>query len=154
VDAAKHPAMTELAHDIHGVWAMTVHGFMTAPLYLALGGVLMAWFFYMVKPEIPAALKAFFQKIKVYQLLENKYGVDWIYENVFARGGRFVGNLLWQVGDRGLIDGLLVNGSWKTVGWVAGAVRWFQSGYIFQYALVMILGVFVLMSYFVFGPTK
>ena len=154
VDAAKHPAMTELAHDIHGVWAMTVHGFMTAPLYLALGGVLLAWFFYLVKPEIPAALKAFFQKIKVYQLLENKYGVDWIYENVFARGGRFVGNLLWQVGDRGLIDGLLVNGSWKTVGWVAGVVRWFQSGYIFQYALVMILGVFVLMSYFVFGPAK
>ena len=59
-----------------------------------------------------------------------------------------------ESGDRGLIDGLLVNGSWKTVGWVAGVVRWFQSGYIFQYALVMILGVFVLMSYFVFGPAK
>jgi NADH-quinone oxidoreductase subunit L len=154
VDAAKHPAMTELAHDIHGVMAMTVHGFSSVPLYLALAGVLVAWYFYLVNPSIPAALKSFFQKIGVYQILDNKYFVDWIYENIFARGGRLIGSLLWRVGDRGLIDGLLVNGSWKTVGWVAGVVRWFQSGYIFQYALAMILGVFVLISYFVFGPAK
>jgi NADH-quinone oxidoreductase subunit L len=134
--------------------AMTTHGFMAAPLYLAAAGVLCAYVFYMLKPEIPAKLKTFFQKTGIYQLLENKYGVDWIYENVFARGGRLVGELLWRVGDRGLIDGLVVNGSWKVVGWVSSVVRWFQSGYLYQYALVMILGIFVLMSYFVIWPAK
>jgi NADH-quinone oxidoreductase subunit L len=146
--------METLKEDIHGVMAMTTHGFMAAPLYLAAAGVLCAYVFYMLKPEIPAKLKTFFQKTGIYQLLENKYGVDWIYENVFARGGRLVGELLWRVGDRGLIDGLVVNGSWKVVGWVSSVVRWFQSGYLYQYALVMILGIFVLMSYFVIWPAK
>ncbi len=154
VDGAKHGAMAALADDIHGVMAMTKHALSSAPLYLAAGGVLCAYVFYILKPEIPSKLKAFFQRIKVYQLLENKYGVDWIYENIFARGSRLVGDLLWKVGDRGLIDGVAVNGSWKLVGWVSSVVRWFQSGYIYHYALVMILGIFVLMSYFVIWPAK
>ena len=66
-----------------------------------------------------------------------------------ARGARVLGKGLWQVGDRGLIDGMLVNGSWKLVGWMAGVSRWLQSGYLYHYALMMILGVFVLMTYFV-----
>jgi hypothetical protein len=48
-----------------------------------------------------------------------------------------------------LIDGTLVNGSWKVVGWLSGAVRRAQTGYLYHYALAMIVGVFVLMTYFV-----
>ena len=85
----------------------------------------------------------------MYQILENKYYLDWFNENVLVRGVRGLGTLLWKVGDQKLIDGTLVNGSWKAVGWVSGVVRRLQSGYIYHYAFGMIVGVFVLMFYFV-----
>ena len=147
VDAARPPAMAELAENIHGWMEMGLHGFVTAPFWLALGGVVAAFYMYMINPALPAAIKRVFQP--VYTLLENKYYIDWFNENVIARGARLIGTGLWKGGDRGLIDGLVVNGSWKLVGWVSGLVRHLQSGYLYHYALVMILGIFVLMTYFV-----
>ena len=147
VDAARHPAMAELAEKIHGWAAMGVHGFVTAPFWLALAGVVAAFYMYMINPALPAAIKRMFQP--VYTVLDNKYYMDWFNENVIARGARLLGTGLWQGGDRALIDGALVNGSWKLVGWVSGIVRRLQSGYLYHYALVMILGIFVLMTYFV-----
>ncbi|WP_242700309.1 NADH-quinone oxidoreductase subunit L [Comamonas denitrificans] len=149
VDGSKHPAMAELAQAIHGWVPMALHGFSAPPFWLALAGVVVSYVFYMVKPEIPAAIMAFSKKIGLYQVLEGKYGVDWVYENIFARGARAFGTVFWRVGDQALIDGAVVNGSWKVVGKIASVVRWFQSGYIYHYALVMILGVFLLMTYFV-----
>jgi len=104
----------------------------------------------MVNPAVPAAIKRAVQPI--YTLLENKYYLDWFNENVLARGARMLGVGLWKGGDQAVIDGTLVNGSWKVVGWVAGVVRWFQSGYLYHYALAMILGIVVLMTYFVTWP--
>ena len=147
VDAARHPAMAELAQEIHGWVPMALHGFSTAPFWLALAGVAASYYMYMVNPALPAAIKRMFQPI--YTLLENKYYLDWINENILARGARMLGTGLWKGGDRALIDGLVVNGSWKVVGWVSGVVRRLQSGYLYHYALVMILGIFVLMTYFV-----
>ena len=149
VDGSKHPAMAELAQAIHGWVPMALHGFSAPPFWLALAGVVVSYVYYMVKPEIPAAIMAFSKKIGLYQVLEGKYGVDWVYENIFARGARAFGTVFWRVGDQALIDGAVVNGSWKVVGKIASVVRWFQSGYIYHYALVMILGVFLLMTYFV-----
>ena len=149
IDHAKHPAMTELAEKIHGWLPMALHGFQTAPFWLALAGVVVSYLFYMVKPEIPAGIMAFSKKIGLYQVLEGKYGVDWVYENIFARGARVLGTVFWKAGDQAVIDGALVNGSWKIVGKIASVIRWFQSGYIYHYALVMILGIFLLMTYFV-----
>ncbi|OYD52194.1 NADH-quinone oxidoreductase subunit L [Acidovorax kalamii] len=153
VDAAKHPAMAKLAEIFHGPVAMAAHGLQTAPFWLALAGVAASYYMYMVNPALPAALKRFFESIKVYQLLENKYGMDWFNENILARGARLLGVGLWKGGDQAVIDGALVNGSWKVVRGVAGVVRWVQSGFIFHYALVMILGVFALMTWFVWGDT-
>ncbi len=147
VDSAKHPAMAELAEFFHGPVAMALHGFSTAPFWLALAGVALSYYMYMVNPALPAAIKRTFQPI--YTLLENKYYLDWINENILARGARALGVGLWKGGDQALIDGALVNGSWKVVGWIAAVVRRAQTGYIYHYALVMILGVFVLMTYFV-----
>ena len=147
VDAARHPAMAELAEEIHGWLSMGLHGFVTAPFWLALAGVAAAYYMYMVNPALPAAIKRMFQP--VYTVLDNKYYLDWFNENVIARGVRMLGTGLWKGVDRAVIDGLVVNGSWKVVGWVAGAVRRLQSGYLYHYALVMILGIFVLMTYFV-----
>ena len=147
IHAEKHPVMDELAHAFHGPVAMAVHALSSAPFWLALAGVLTAWYMYLVNPAVPAAFARILRPLVV--VLENKYFLDWINENILARGARALGTGLWKVGDRGLIDGLLVNGSWKLVGWASAQVRKFQSGYLYHYALVMILGVFVLMTYFV-----
>ena len=147
VNLDKHPAMQELAKAFHGPVQMALHGLMTAPFWLALSGAVLAWYLYMVNLALPAAIKRVFQP--VYTLLENKYYLDWFNENVLARATRALGMGLWKIGDQKVIDGALVNGSWKVVGWISGIVRRLQSGYIYHYAFGMIIGVFVLMTYFV-----
>jgi NADH-quinone oxidoreductase subunit L len=148
VDAAKHPAMAEMAHHFHGATAMALHGFSTLPFFLALAGVVTAYVFYMVAPQIPAMFAKVLRPLIV--IGENKYYLDWINENIFAAGARLLGRGLWKVGDQTLIDGLAVNGSAKLVGLVGSLVRLFQTGYLYHYALIMILGVFALMTWFVF----
>ncbi len=147
IDAEKHAALEEMAKAFHGPVQMALHSLTTLPFWLALAGVATSYYMYMVNPALPAAIKRTFQPI--YILLENKYYMDWFNENVIARGARALGTGLWKGGDEYVIDGALVNGSWKVVGWVSGAVRRVQSGYLYHYALAMILGVFVLMTYFV-----
>ena len=147
VDAERHHVMKELGEAFHGPVAMAIHAFSTLPFWLALGGVVVSYYMYMINPAVPAAIKRAFQP--VYTLLENKYYMDWINENILARAARGLGLGLWKGGDQAIIDGGLVNGSWKLVGWVSGLARHFQSGYLYHYALVMILGVFLLMTWFV-----
>jgi NADH-quinone oxidoreductase subunit L len=143
----KHPAMKEMEEAFHGPMAMAIHGLTTAPFWLALAGVALSYYMYMINPALPAAIKRAFGP--VYRLLENKYYLDWINENILARGARALGTAFWKGGDQALIDGAVVNGSWKLIGRIAGVVRWMQSGYIYHYAFAMLLGIFVLMTYFV-----
>jgi NADH-quinone oxidoreductase subunit L len=147
INAQKHPGMEELAKAFHGPVQMALHGLTTLPFWLALAGVALAYYMYMVNTALPAKIKA--MAGPVYQLLENKYYLDWFNENVLARGARLLGVGLWKGGDQGVIDGFIVNGSWRLVRRISSAVRWIQSGYIYHYAFGMILGVFVLMTYFV-----
>jgi NADH-quinone oxidoreductase subunit L len=99
----------------------------------------------MLRPDIPEALKQRFSFI--YRLLDNKYYMDWINENILARAARLVGMGLWKGGDVGLIDGVVIDGSARTVGAIAGLARLLQSGYLYWYALVMIMGVIGLMTW-------
>jgi NADH-quinone oxidoreductase subunit L len=147
INGEKHAAMHELAQMFHGPAQMALHALTTMPFWLAVAGVATSYYMYMVNPALPAAIKARVQPI--YSLLENKYYLDWINENILARGARALGTSLWKWGDQVLIDGLIVNGSWKVVAQVSGVVRKVQTGYLYHYALAMILGVFVLMTYFV-----
>lgn len=147
VNSDVHQAMTVLAEEFHGPLQLALHGLTSLPFWLALSGVVSAYYMYIVNPALPAAIKS--RVLPLYKLLENKYYLDWINENVLARGARGLGTVLWKVGDQFLIDGLVVNGSWKVVGRLSSIVRKAQSGYLYHYALVMILGVFVLMTYFV-----
>jgi NADH-quinone oxidoreductase subunit L len=147
VNDAKHHGMKELAHAFHGAPQMAWHALLTVPLWLAVAGVALAYVLYILKPQWPVAIKGVLKPLNT--LLENKYYMDWINENLLARGSRILGTGLWKVGDQTLIDGLLVNGSWKLMGRISGIVRKLQTGYLYQYALVMILGFFLLMTYFV-----
>jgi len=145
----KHEGMKEMAEAFHGPVAMALHGFTAMPFWLALAGVVVSWYMYMVNPALPAAIKRACGPI--FRLLENKYYLDWFNENVIARGTRMLGAGLWKGGDQALIDGALVNGSWKVVGRVSARVRRMQTGYIYHYAFAMLLGVFVLLTYFVWS---
>ena len=147
VNLERHPAMEELAKLFHSPMEMALHGLTAAPFWLALSGVGLAYYLYIVNPALPTAIRR--KVYPLYTLLENKYYLDWFNENVLARGARGLGTVFWKVGDQKLIDGALVNGSWKLVAWVSGMVRRLQSGYIYHYAFGMIIGVFVLMTYFV-----
>ncbi|MEY3872758.1 MAG: NADH-quinone oxidoreductase subunit [Pseudomonadota bacterium] len=147
INLDKHPGMTEFAQLFHGPMQMALHGLQTAPFWLALSGVVLAYYMYMVNPALPTAIKRVAQPI--YTLLENKYYLDWFNENVLARGARGLGMGLWKVGDQAIIDGAVVNGSWKLVAWLSSVMRRLQSGFIYDYAFGMIIGVFVLMTYFV-----
>jgi NADH-quinone oxidoreductase subunit L len=148
VNLEAHPAMEELAHEFHGATEMALHGFTTLPFFLALSGVIVAYMFYMVWPQIPAMFAKVLRPLIV--IGENKYFLDWFNENVLAAGSRLIGRFFWKVGDVAIIDGIAVNGSAKVVGLIGSLVRLFQTGYLYHYALVMILGVFALMTWFVF----
>jgi NADH-quinone oxidoreductase subunit L len=140
-----HVGLSELAASFHGAVAMAVHGLQTAPFWLAMGGVALAWFFYMKRPDIPAAIEARFKPL--HTLLENKYYFDRFNEIFFAGGSVKLGQGLWKVGDRTLIDGLMVNGTAKVVGWVAQLSRLVQTGHLYQYAFAMIFGVFIMLTF-------
>jgi NADH-quinone oxidoreductase subunit L len=140
-----HKAMEELGHEFHGALAMGLHGLTSLPFFLALAGVVSAFYCYMINPRVPAWFYSKFHGI--YTLLDNKYYMDRINEIVFAGGARSVGRGLWNVGDRTLIDGLLVNGSARVVGWFSVVTRAFQTGYIYHYAFTMILGIALYLGY-------
>ncbi len=147
VNPAIHHAMETLQEEFHGPVQLALHGLMAAPFWLALAGVALSYYMYMVNPALPGAIKRRVEPI--YKLLENKYYMDWFNENVLAPAARGLGLALWKVGDQAVIDGAVVNGSWRIVGWVSGLVRKVQTGFLYDYALTMVLGVFVLMTYFV-----
>jgi NADH-quinone oxidoreductase subunit L len=147
VNADKHFAIAKLAEMFHGSLQYAAHAFVTLPFWLAVAGVALSYYMYMVNPALPAAIKA--RVMPIYTLLENKYYMDWFNENVLARGARGLGTAFWKGGDQGVIETGFVNGSWKLVGAISGWVRRLQTGYIYHYALVMLLGVFAMLSYFV-----
>ena len=150
VDGARHPAMAQLAEEFHGAVESGLHGLLSLPFALALAGVLLSWYLYLKRPDLPLMLRQRFSGL--YRLLDNKYYLDRINEVVFARGARLLGGELWRAGDQGLIDGVLVNGSARLVAWFARVLRLLQSGFIYHYAFAMLLGVGVVLFFFLTLP--
>ena len=151
VDVAKHPAMTELAHHyaehLHSPAGMALQGLMSLPFILAAFGVILAWFFYTKRPDIPAAIQQKFGLLN--NILENKYGFDAFNERLLAGGARFIGGKLWQIGDVQIIDGAIVNGTARLVNRISDKIRHLQSGLIYHYAFAMIIGVFLFLTFFI-----
>ena len=146
--ASSHTALREMAGEFHGVLPMMAHAVKAIPFWLTAGGIAAAWYLYIFRPELHVKLR---QKAGVLvTILEEKYGFDRFYDWFFAGGARRFGNGLWRFGDVTVIDGLMVNGSASLIGWFAGVVRLLQSGFIYHYAFSMIIGVSMLLTYFIF----
>ena len=141
----EHDVLGQLGEHYTGVMGFVLHGVMGLPFWLALSGVATAYYLYMKRPDIPAQIKTKFAGI--HRLLDNAYGVDDFNASFFADGSRKIGNFLWKIADVKGIDGILVNGSARLVGWVSGAIRHVQTGYLYHYAFAMIIGLLVLVSW-------
>jgi NADH-quinone oxidoreductase subunit L len=141
---SNHHALVEMREEFHGAFAMALHALVSLPFWLALAGAGSAWFMYMKRPDIPAAIKQRFSAI--YTLLDKKYYCDIFNDWFFAGGARGASRLLWKFGDVKLIDGFFVNGSAKVVGMFSGVLRGFQTGYVYHYAFWMIIGVSALLT--------
>ena len=149
VNHEAHPTMHLMKEEFHGALAMVSHSLHSPVLYLAVAGVVSAWVLYIKAPGLPAKIAAAFRP--VYVLFENKYYLDTIYYNVFAKGSRALGTFFWKAIDTAIIDNGLVNGSAKLVGAVSAQVRKMQTGFIYTYAAFMVTGVLVLIVAFFWG---
>jgi NADH-quinone oxidoreductase subunit L len=149
VNLEKHPAMEAVMEEAHNALHMGWHAFATLPFWLALAGVAAAAFLYFFrKPSFALATGPLGLLRK---LLDNKYFFDWINENIIARASRGLGSLLWNVGDKAIIDGAAVNGSALAVGWLSGIVRRVQTGFLYSYAFWMVIGLALLLGWFLVG---
>jgi NADH-quinone oxidoreductase subunit L len=128
------------------VWETIKEGLVAPPVFLTVVGFVVAWLFYIKSPEIPRRLAETFRV--PYYVLMNKYGFDEFNKFVFVRGARAIGDVFWKVGDVFIIDGVFVNGTARTVGWVSSVIRRVQSGYLYHYAFAMIIGLFVLITWY------
>jgi NADH-quinone oxidoreductase subunit L len=141
----QNDVLAKLGTDFHGAWGFLLHGLKSPVLLLAFAGVGTAWFLYLKRPDIPEVIQ---KKLSaLYALLLNKYYFDTVVEKIIPLGSIGVGKVLWKVGDVGLIDGLLVNGSARVVGWSALIIRNIQTGYLYTYAFAMILGLAALIGW-------
>jgi NADH-quinone oxidoreductase subunit L len=143
--APAHDVLAQLGEHYHGPLAFVKHGLGSPILGLAAAGVLLAWYLYLKRPELAEQLRV--KAGGLYTLLVNKYYIDAFNERFIAGGSRALGNLLWRGGDVAIIDGAAVNGSARLVGWIAGAIRGVQSGYLYHYAFATIIGLSALLAW-------
>jgi NADH-quinone oxidoreductase subunit L len=141
-----HNVVPELHEEFGGWLHFGFSAFAHPVLYLVVAGFLAAWALYIKWPHLPGVIA---QKLRpLIFVLENKYGFDAFNEKVLAAGSRLLGKVFWKVGDQGLIDGVAVNGSANTIGFVAGVVRRVQSGFLYSYAFWMVIGLAVMLGWF------
>lgn len=144
-----HNVLAEIAHHFHGAWNASLHAFLTVPFWLAVSGIVMAWLFYVRFPAVPGIISKRFSWL--YRILVDKYGFDKFNQIVFAGGARGLGEIFWRVGDVTVIDGVMVNGTVNSIGRLAKIVKRFQTGYLYQYAFVMLVGLLVFMTWFIYA---
>lgn len=143
-----HNVLGKVGAEFHGgTAAFTLDGFEGIPFFLAMSGVVLTWYLYLIRPELPDQIRT--RLSFIYWALTSKYGFDRFNEIIFAGGARHIGQMLSNFGDRILIDGFIVNGTVRTIGSITQLARYLQSGYLFHYAFAMILGLLLLIGGFV-----
>ena len=144
--APQHNVLAELGGRFEGIGPFIGHGLESLPFFLAVAGIITAWLFYIRYPHLPAVVS---RKVRlIHMILVRKYYFDDVNDVVFAGGVRKIGRMFWRIGDVMLIDGLAVNGTARVIGWFASILRNVQTGYVYHYAFAMILGLFLLITFF------
>ena len=145
--APTRDVLAQLAEHYHGALSFAVHGMLNLPFLLVVAGAVSAWYLYLQRPDLPGQIQT--RLAGLYDVMNRKYLFDEIYQVVFMRGSQRLGGVLWKYADAGLIDGVLVNGTARLVGWFAAVARHLQTGYLYHYAFAMIIGLLILLTWFV-----
>ncbi len=145
----EHNVLAQLGHEFHGAAAMALHAGTSLNLWLALSGIITAWLFTLGFPSWAVTLKKRFPFL--YEVMLKKYGFDEFNQIVFVQGTRKLGDFLYKKIDLFFIDGLFVNGSGQLIRWLARVSRQLQTGYMYHYALAMVLGLVVFLSWLLLG---
>ena len=143
----KNDVLAELGGHFHGATAMALHAVSTIPFWLMVAGFVLATIIYQFRPAIADAVRDRFPFL--YRLLDHKYYFDEFYQKVFAQGSVKLGQNLWNKADAGFIDNGLVNGSARIVEWIAARVRRWQTGFLYDYAFAMIIGLIAILAVWV-----
>ncbi|MGZ0019345.1 NADH-quinone oxidoreductase subunit L [Nitrosomonas sp. wSCUT-2] len=146
--SSQHDAIVRLGAEFTGIAGMVSHAFSTAPFWLSIAGIFTAWYLYNYKTDLPEKIKG--RCTPIFTLLDRKYYIDELYSWLFAGGTRSLGTILWKIGDVKVIDGFFVNGTAKVVSLTATLVRRYQTGYIYHYAFTMIVGIFVILTFWLY----
>ena len=144
--AMHEEALREIGASVGGWLHFGVHSLTNPVFWILVAGFASAWALYIKWPHLPDAIDAKLKPLR--WVLERKYGFDWFNENVLAAGGRLLGRIFWKAGDTAIIDGVVVDGSARTIGFVAGVVRRVQSGFLYSYAFWMVIGLAVMLGWF------
>src|SRR5260221_672733 len=143
---AKTEVMEEMAREFHGWGEMALHAPMTLPFWLAIAGAATAWFFFIYRPDLAGVVR---HRLRFFvNILDHKYGFDDFNDWFFAGGARKVGTGLWAWGDRTVIDGIMVNGTARLIGWFPGRARRLPTRYIYTYAFTLIFSVAAVLAFF------
>jgi NADH-quinone oxidoreductase subunit L len=142
--------LAQMGRDFHGPWNFVLHGFASPVLYLALSGVFVAWYVYLRQPSLIDSIRDRFSVL--YTVLINKYYFDEFNDRVISRFSTRLGNSLWRVGDMMIIDGVIVNGGARLIGWLSSTIRHIQTGYLYTYAFVMIIGLSLMIGWLLLQP--
>jgi len=139
--------LVPLGEHFHGAAAFALHGFVTPVFWLAMLGVGLATWIWLFQPSVAAAAKSRLHWL--WSVLDRKYGFDEFYQKVIAGGGLKLAGFFSNRGDRILIDGWIVHGSARLVGYLSSRARTLQTGFLYHYAFAMIIGLVALVFAFV-----
>jgi NADH-quinone oxidoreductase subunit L len=145
-----HDVLSTVGEEFHSAGYFIVHALVALPVWLAAAGVFTAWLFFLKQPSLADSAQ---RSLKwLHTILVDKFGFDWFYEHVVMVAAQLLGKGLWKGGDEVVIDGAMVNGSARVVGWFSSVMRYAQSGYLYHYAFAMILGLASLLLWLIWRP--
>ena len=146
----QHDVLARLSESFHGSWNFLLHSFSASlAFYMAFLGFSFAWLLYIKYPEIPDKIHTRMRAVVI--VLEEKYFFDTLWMRAFPSMGKSIGRILWKQGDEKMIDGALVNGTAYGIRSIASVIRNIQTGYLYHYAFAMIVGLVIILSWFLWA---
>jgi NADH-quinone oxidoreductase subunit L len=145
----KYNVLAAMRVDYLGLWHMTAHAVLTGPFWCAISGVIVAWLTVMVVPNVSVFLQ---KKLPaLHRLLVEQYYFDRFNDRFFVRGTRVLSDFFFRKADMRLIDHYMVDGTGRTVTRMAKVFQKLQTGYLYHYVLVMIIGVLAFLIWLLWG---